>query len=99
MFVINSADELVLVSSGYQLLVRQRWSLAGTKQITLIQTAQDYFTLYGHDSPFDGVVYDAEYHVFICIAVSSNSGVREMIIPESLVLKGDLSFLQEVVDA
>jgi hypothetical protein len=79
-------------------LLKHRWNLAGTTQITVIESAADYLNLYGSICPFDGLVYEREWQVFIAIAVSSNSGVRETIIPESLVLTGELLFLTEFLD-
>jgi hypothetical protein len=94
--VIEAFNE-IQPSTPYFSLLQQRWSLAGTTKITLIEQAQDYLRLHAQSSPFDGIVHDVEHKVFIAIAVSSNSGVRETIIPESLVLSGDLSFLQEAL--
>jgi hypothetical protein len=79
-------------------LLKHRWNLAGTTQITVIESAEDYLNLFGSNCPFDGLVYEREWQVFIAIAVSSNSGVRETIIEQSMVLTGELSFLKEFLD-
>lgn len=91
---INDIDD----GLPYSELIKHRFQLAGTTQVTVMTSVQDYLSLHGTSSPFDGFVYEAEHQVFIGIAVSSNSAVREIIIPSALVLSEELSFLKEFID-
>jgi hypothetical protein len=95
--VIESAKD-IHDALPYSELLRHRFQLAGTTQITVITRVQDYLSLHAKTCPFDGFVYECEYQVFIGIAVSSNSGVRETLIPRALVLSDELSFLKGFID-
>lgn len=91
---INDIDDAL----PYSDLIKHRFQLASTTQVSVITSVEDYLLLYGRNCPFDGFIYDGEYQVFIGVAVISNSGVREIIIPSWLVSSEEFSFLKEFID-